>query len=119
MLGLVEEGCIPIMFAEGGYSQRLEIIADFPKGKCVWWFDQTDMKRAKEVLGDMCCIAGNVGTALMTAGTPDEVKAYCKELIETAGKDGGFILTNGCGVDHAKAENVKAMMEAGLEYGAY
>ena len=119
MLGLVEEGCIPIMFAEGGYSQRLEIIADFPKGKCVWWFDQTDMKRVKEVLGDTCCIAGNVGTALMTAGTPDEVKAYCKELIETVGKDGGFILTNGCGVDHAKAENVKAMMEAGLEYGVY
>lgn len=119
MLGIVEEGCIPIMFAEGGYEQRLEIIADFPKAKCVWWFDQTDMKRAKDALGDTCCIAGNVSTALMTAGTPDEVKAYCKDLIETVGKDGAFILTNGCGVDHAKAENVRAMMEAGLEYGAY
>jgi hypothetical protein len=119
MLGLVEEGCIPVMFAEGSYNQRLEIIADFPQGKCIWWFDQTDMGRAKEVLGDMCCIAGNVGTALMTAGTPDEVKTYCKELIETAGRDGGFILTNGCGIDHAKAANVKAMMEAGWEYGIY
>ncbi len=119
MLGIAEEGCIPVMFAEGGYNQRLEIIADFPKGKCIWWFDQTDMKRAKEVLGDVACIAGNVSTALMTAGTPDEVKAYCKELIETAGKDGAFILTNGCGIDHAKPANVKAMMEAGLEYGKY
>ena len=119
MLGIVEEGCIPIMFAEGSYEQRLEIIADFPPGKCVWWFDQTDMKRAKEVMGDVSCIAGNVGTALMAAGTPDEVKAYCKELIETAGEDGGFILTNGCGVDHARPENVKALMEAGLEYGQY
>jgi hypothetical protein len=119
MLGLVEEGCIPVMFAEGGYSQRLEIIADFPKGKCIWWFDQTDMAQVKETLGDVCCIAGNVSTAMMTAGTPDEVKAYCKELIEVAGKDGGFILTNGCGIDHAKAENVTAMMEAGKEYGVY
>jgi hypothetical protein len=119
MLGLVEEGCIPVMFAEGSYEQRLEIIADFPKGKCIWWFDQTDMKRAKEVLGDVCCIAGNVGTALMTAGTPDEVRAYCQDLIETAGAGGGFILTNGCGIDHAKAENVQAMMKAGLEYGVY
>jgi uroporphyrinogen-III decarboxylase len=107
------------MFAEGGYGQRLEIVADFPKGKCIWWFDQTDMGRAKEVLGDVCCIAGNVSTAIMAAGTPEEVKAYCKELIEVAGRDGGYILTNGCGVDHAKAENVAAMMEAGLEYGAY
>ena len=119
MLGLVEEGCIPVMFAEGGYGERLEIVADFPRGKCIWWFDQTDMGRAKEVLGDVCCIAGNVSTAMMAAGTPDEVKAYCKELIEIAGKDGGFILTNGCGVDHAKAENVRAMMDAGLEYGVY
>jgi uroporphyrinogen-III decarboxylase len=119
MLGLVEEGCIPVMFAEGGYSQRLEIVADFPKGKCIWWFDQTDMKLVKDVLGDTCCIAGNVSTALMTAGTPDEVKAYCKDLIETAGQDGGLILTNGCGIDHAKAENVRAMMEAGKEYGVY
>ncbi len=119
MLGLVEEGCIPVMFAEGGYNQRLEIIADFPRGKCIWWFDQTDMKRAKDILGDVCCIAGNVSTAIMAAGTPDEVKAYCKELIETVGKDGGFILTNGCGIDHAKAENVHALMEAGKEYGQY
>jgi uroporphyrinogen-III decarboxylase len=35
-------------------------------------------------------------STLMAVGTPDEVKAYCKELIEVAGKDGGFILTNGC-----------------------
>jgi uroporphyrinogen-III decarboxylase len=77
------------------------------------------MQRVKEVLGDVCCIAGNVPTALMTAGTPDEVKAYCKELIEIIGKDGSFILTNGCGIDHAKAENVQAMMEAGKEYGVY
>ncbi|MBN1179768.1 MAG: uroporphyrinogen decarboxylase [Anaerolineae bacterium] len=119
MLGIAEEGCIPVMFAEGGYNQRLEIIADFPKGKCIWWFDQTDMKRAKEVLGDVCCIAGNVSTAIMAAGTPSEVKTYCKELIETAGQGGGFILTNGCGIDHARAENVHAMMEAGKEYGRY
>ncbi|MFO7698732.1 MAG: uroporphyrinogen decarboxylase family protein, partial [Anaerolineae bacterium] len=112
MLGIADEGCVPIMFAEGSYAQRLEIVADFPPGKCVWWFDQTDMKRAKEVMGDMCCVAGNVSTALMAAGTPDEVKEYCKNLIETVGQDGGFILTNGCGVDHAKAENVKAMMDA-------
>jgi len=119
MLGLVEEGCIPIMFAEGSYNQRLEIVADFPKGKAVWWFDKSDMRRVKQVLGNMARIAGNVGIDLMTAGTPDEVDAYCKELIEVVGKDGGFILANGCGVDHAKAENKRAMIEAGKKYGVY
>ena len=105
------------MFAEGSYNQRLEIVADFPKGKAVWWFDKSDMRRVKQVLGNMARIAGNVGLDLMTAGTPDEVDAYCKELIEVVGKDGGFILANGCGVDHAKAENKRAMIEAGKKYG--
>jgi uroporphyrinogen-III decarboxylase len=118
-LGLVEEGIVPQFFAEGSYNKRLEIIADFPKGKCIWWFDQTDMKRAKEVLGDVCCISGNVPSSIMSVGTPDQVKAYCKELIEVAGNGGGFILTNGCNVDQARAENVRAMIEAGKEYGVY
>jgi uroporphyrinogen-III decarboxylase len=39
----------------------------------------------------------------MTAGMPEEVKTYCRELIEVAGGDGGYVLTTGCGVDHAKA----------------
>jgi len=30
MLGPIEESCILVMFAEGGYDQRLKIIADFP-----------------------------------------------------------------------------------------
>jgi hypothetical protein len=30
MLGLIEEGCIPEMFAEGSYDQHLEIIGSFP-----------------------------------------------------------------------------------------
>jgi hypothetical protein len=29
------------------------------------------------------------------------------------------VLTNGCGIDHAKPENIRAMMDAGLEYGTY
>ena len=38
--------------------------------------------------------------------------AYCRKLIDIVGRDGGFILSNGCTcpVD-AKLENVKAMIE--------
>ena len=28
MMGLIEEGVVPVMFAEGGYTKRLEVIAD-------------------------------------------------------------------------------------------
>ncbi|HAA89315.1 MAG: hypothetical protein XD63_0866 [Thermoanaerobacterales bacterium 50_218] len=111
ILGLVEEGAVPFLFAEGGYNSRLEVIRDIPKGTTVWLFDETDMVRAKEVLGDVACIAGNVPISLLYAGTPEEVKDYCKKLINSVGKDGGFILGSGAVLDEAKPENVKAMIE--------
>ena len=48
------------------------------------------MTRAKETVGRTLCLQGNVPMDLMGTGTPDDMKDYCKKLIETAGKDGGF-----------------------------
>jgi len=117
--GLINEGLIPFIFAEGAYETRLEVIQDIPIASTVWQFDYTDMARAKEVLGKIACIAGNVPISLLGTGTPDEVKDYCKKLIDTAGKDGGFIMCSGAVIDEAKAENVRAMIEFTKEYGVY
>lgn len=119
ILGLIEEGFVPELFAEGGYNSRLEVIRDIPKGKTVWHFDHTDMARAKEILGDVACIKGNVPAALLQTGTPEATVAYCKRLIETAGKGGGFILSTGAVIDDAKAENIRAMIQCAKEYGVY
>jgi len=119
ILGLIDQGLIPFVFAEGSYNRRLEIISDLPKGKVVWRFDDTDMARAKEILGDNACIYGNVPAAILSTGTTDEVKAYCKKLIDVAGKGGGFILSSGVIIDTAKPENVRAMIEFTKEYGIY
>jgi hypothetical protein len=119
IIGLVNEGLVPLLFAEGGYNSRLEIISDLPKGMTVWWFDRTDMVRAKETVGKVACIAGNVSLSLLCTRTEDEVKAYCKRLIDTTGRDGGFILSTGAGMEGAKPENVRAMIDFTKEYGVY
>ena len=119
IIGLIDEGMVPQLFAEGGYNKRLEIISDLPRGKTVWWFDATDMARAKETVGKVSCIAGNVPLDLLCTGTPDDVKDYCRNLIDAAGKEGGFILSSGAGVQGAKPENVKAMIDFSKEYGVY
>jgi hypothetical protein len=119
MLGQIEEGLVPCCFAEGSFNSRLEIIKDFPKGKAVWYFDQTDMKRAKEIVGDTVCIMGNVPVSLMVTGQPEDVKAYCRQLIEDAGPGGGFVLAPGATTDDAKVENIQAMMAAAKEFGVY
>ncbi len=119
ILGLIEGGCVPFPAAEGFWNTRLEVIQDIPKGKTVWMIDQSDMAKVKETLGQNACLLGNVSSALLYLGTPQEVRDYVKKVIDTTGKDGGLIIGNGAFFDHAKPENVKAMVDTAKEYGAY
>ncbi len=77
------------------------------------------MARAKETVGKVACLAGNVPLSLLCTGIPDDVKTYCKNLIDVAGKEGGFILCTGAGMQGSKPENVKAMIDFSREYGVY
>lgn len=117
IIELVGMNLVPVVFWEGNCTSRLEIIADVPEGKVIYRFESTDMFRAKEVLGDIVCLRGNVPASLLNTGTPDDVDAYCKKLIEIAGKGGGLILDGATGVpDEAKVENVIAMAESVRKY---
>ncbi|MFW6458856.1 MAG: uroporphyrinogen decarboxylase family protein, partial [Halodesulfurarchaeum sp.] len=111
MAGLTDAGLVPWMFAEGGYNNRLDAIADQPDGNIVWQFDRTDMVEAKKTLEGKAAIAGNVHSSLLNTETPEDVTEYCEELIEDVGPD-GFILAPGVALDEAEPENVKAMIES-------
>ena len=120
MLALIDAGLTPNPFFEGDCTSRLEIIGDIPRGKAVYWFERTDLVKAKEVLGDRVCIEGGVPSSLLITGTPEDVKAYCKKLIDVVGKGGGFIMNGDVGIpDEAKIENVRAMADFTREYGVY
>ena len=116
---LIEEGIMPVLFAEGSYDTRLESVNEFPKGAVTWLFDRTDMARAKAALGSKCCISGNIPTSMLITSKPEELKAYCRKLIETCGKGGGYILAGGASIDNGAPENIRAVMEAAQEYGTY
>jgi uroporphyrinogen-III decarboxylase len=116
---LIEEGISVRMVAEGRYNQRLDYIKDFPKGWVTWHFDQTDMANAKKIVGGTCCISGNVPASVVITRTAKEVRERCRKLIETCAPGGGYILTGGAAATEAKAENLRAFMEAAKEYGVY
>ena len=119
ILGLIEAGCVPNPAAEGGYNSRLDVVKDLPKGKTLWMIDRSDMVKAKKSLGQIACLMGNVPSSMLGIGKPEEVKDYAKKLIDTVGKGGGFVLSNGAFFDHARPENLTAMVDAVKEYGTY
>jgi uroporphyrinogen-III decarboxylase len=118
-LALIEEGLVPMPFAEGKYTHRLNTIADMPRSGVVWYFDQTDMAQAKKVLGGVSCIVGNVPTSVVMTNTYDQVKKYCRNLIEICGPGGGYILAGGASIVKGNIENLRAMMDAAYQFGKY
>lgn len=121
-IDLVEQGYVPWLRAQGAYNSRLKAICDLPlpKGKVVWQFHLIDVAKAEEAVGDSACIAGSVPNSLLCTGTPEQVEIFSRQLIDTSGKDGGFILcTQGAPGRTSKPENIRAMIRVAKEYGVY
>ncbi|MBI5583348.1 MAG: hypothetical protein HY892_05965 [Deltaproteobacteria bacterium] len=119
LIALIHEGLTPCPLWEGDCTSRLEVIKDIPAGKACYAFEATDLFKAKEVLGDTVCLQGNVPLSLLATSTPEAVRSFCRKLIAGVGRDGGFILDSATGLDDAKPENVRAMIECAQEYGVY
>lgn len=118
-LAYIEKGFTPVIFWEGDVESRLEYFLELPKGKVIHRFDRTDMFKAKEVLGGHHCIAGGIPSSLLATGTVQDVKDRCKVLIDTIGKDGGYILSHSCQMDDLKPENMKTIIDFPKEYGLH
>ena len=65
------------------------------------------------------CLRSNVPLSILSTGTADDVRNYCKGLIDNVGRGGGFIMDASTQFDDARPENVKAMFEFTKEYGKY
>lgn len=114
---VADAGLTPMVYVEGAYNTRLEYLKEVPPGKVIYNFEYTDMEAAKKTLGGHSCIMGNVPAVMLTYGTPDEVRDYCKWLIDTCAPGGGYIMDTGTMVDDAMPENIEAMFETTFTYG--
>ena len=119
LIRMADEGLIPVPFAEGVYTQRLNHLLELPEKSVLWYFDRTDMHKAKDILDGHSPIKGNVPISLIATGTPEQVKACCKDLIDYCGKGGGYIICSGTQFDDAREETVRALIDFSKEYGVY
>ncbi len=119
MLGLIENGCVPVCFVEGAYNQRLQYLTEIPAGQSIFFFDKTDMARAREILGGKSCIGGGFPVSLIVTGNVQQVEEETKRLLDSAAGDGGYILSIGCAMDEAREDTLKAFIQTGKSYGKY
>jgi len=109
-----------VLYAEGNWNHHLEAFAELPEKSVIFHVDSTDLVRAHNILGEKFCISGGVPNSLLATGTSDEVRSYCKWVIDTVAKDGGYIMdASALILNDAKIENVEAMIEFTKDYGTY
>jgi uroporphyrinogen-III decarboxylase len=116
-----DAGIITVLHFDANWTKNFPLLRAFPAKKCILHLDGfSNIRKARQILGDRLCIMGDVPPHLMVRGTRDQVAEYCRGLIRDVGKSGGFILSPGCECPmNAKPENVKTLIEIANEEGRY
>jgi hypothetical protein len=112
---VIDAGLIALLHLDSDWTRELERFKELPRGKCIMALDgETDIFRAKDVMGNHMCIMGDVPASMLFLSDPDDVYQYCSRLIRELGPQ-GFILQSGCDIPtNAKLENVQAMVAAAV-----
>jgi len=109
-----------VLYAEGKWDHELPAFAELPEQSVIFHCDRTDLLKAHQILGEKFCLSGGVPLELLAYGTPDEVRACCKRIIDNVAQGGGYIMdASGLIMNDARVENVKAMIDFTLDYGTY
>ena len=91
-----------------------------PAGSIVFHVDQDDVFEVHKKIGHKFCINGGIPNYLLAYETPDQVRKFCKKVIDEVAVDGGYIMdASAIMQNEASIENVKAMTEFTRDYGVY
>jgi uroporphyrinogen-III decarboxylase len=115
---LAENDIVSVLHFDHDWTRDLPRLRELPARKCILNLDGwTDIRKAKEILGDHMAIMGDVPAPLLSTGKPEEVYAYVRALARDVGPT-GLILCPGCDAPiDAKPENMQAFAAASLEFG--
>lgn len=109
-----------LFYAEGKWGRHLKSFAELPDKSIIFHVDRDDIFEVNRVLGHKFCISGGIPNYLLSHGTPDRVREYCKKVIDEVAQDGGYIMDASAIIqDDAQVENIRAMTEFTREYGVY
>jgi uroporphyrinogen-III decarboxylase len=117
---LWSHGLQTLFYAEGDWTANLASIAELPERSIVFHVDRSDAGQVAKLLKGKFAISGGMPNDLLAFGKPDDVRAAAKRLIDTLGRDGGYIM-DACAImqDDTSAENLRVMTEFTREYGVY
>ncbi|MBI4595361.1 MAG: uroporphyrinogen-III decarboxylase [Candidatus Tectomicrobia bacterium] len=116
---LAENGICSVLHFDQDWTRDLARLRELPAKKCILNPDgMTDVRKAKNILGDHMAILGDVPCALLANGTPDDVYNYVRDLVRDIGPK-GLILCPGCDAPiNTRPENMETFVAASRDFGS-
>jgi len=109
-----------LFYAEGDWNVHLKSFAELPDASIIYHADKGDVFEIHRVIGHKFCISGGIPNFLLGYRSPEDVRDYCKKVIDGVARDGGYIMDASAIIQNdARVENIKAMTEFTREYGVY
>ena len=116
---IIDNGLIPWVLVEGICNDRLKSFSEVPPGKMMWHIENSSLAKAKEAFRGIASVRGNLPVSVLVMGTPDDVRAECKKIMDLMKEDGGFMFDTGVSIGDATTENIDAMFDYVREHGVY
>ncbi len=117
---IVKAGYKVCAHLDNDWTENMEYMLELPKHSGFFHLDQSDLPRVREIIGDHFCLMGNLQPSIASGSGPDIVYKETKRLIETCGKDGGYIVATGCESPVTiPIDNYYAVKRAIIDYGYY
>jgi len=117
----INAGATPWVFVEGDFTPFLGYLEELPRGRVIAWFEKTDLRKVREVLGDHVVVAGGLPLSVFIHGSREEVYEEACRLLRDVKEPGGFVFMGAQGSPTAatRIENIWAAIEAVKRCGVY
>ncbi len=114
------DGIQTLFYAEGVWHHHWDAFLELPEGSIIVHCDRDDVFAAKRKLGHKFAVSGGIPNTLLSFGQPDEVRAFCRRLLDEVAVDGGYIMDAGAIMqDDTSIENMRALTDYAREHGVY
>ncbi len=91
-----------------------------PARSIVFHCDQDDIFEVHRQLHDKFAISGGIPNTLLSFGKPDEVRSFCRRVLDEVARNGGYIADAGAIMqDDTSIENLRVLTDTVREFGGY
>jgi uroporphyrinogen-III decarboxylase len=115
-----KHGLQTMFYAEGKWDHHLDDFATLPERSILFHVDRGDIFLAHKKLHHKFALSGGIPNVLLSYGKPEEVREYCRKVIDGVARDGGYIMdASAIMQDDTSIENLRVLTDFTREHGVY